>query len=82
MDRKNQKDKDGVFDAVFVANGHYSLPQVPPIPGIQHFQGKTMHSIEYDSPSAFKGLRVLCIGGRASGADIAREMAEAGATHV
>ena len=63
-------------------NGHYSLPQIPPIPGIENFQGKTFHSIEYDSPADFKDKRVLCIGGRASGADIAREMAEAGAAHV
>ena len=82
MDQQSQQNKKGVFDAVYVANGHYSLPQVPPIPGIEHFQGKAFHSIEYDSPAEFKGKRVLCIGGRASGADIAREMILSGAEHV
>lgn len=82
QDKQSQANRKERFDAVFVANGHYSLPQVPPIPGIEHFQGETFHSIEYDLPSDFKDRRVLCIGGRASGADIAREMAEAGAAHV
>ena len=82
LDQQSQKTNKEVFDAVYIANGHYSRPQIPPIPGIEHFQGQTFHSIEYDSPTEFAGKRILCIGGRASGADIAREMAEAGALHV
>uniref|UniRef100_A0A7S3L9I6 Flavin-containing monooxygenase n=1 Tax=Amphora coffeiformis TaxID=265554 RepID=A0A7S3L9I6_9STRA len=81
-DGPNQQEKKDVFDAVYIANGHYSQPQVPPIPGIEHFKGKTIHSIEYDLPSDFKGQKILCIGGRASGADLAREMTEAGAARV
>jgi len=81
-DGPNQQEKKDVFDAVYIANGHYSQPQVPPIPGIENFKGKTFHSIEYDVPSDFRGQKVLCIGGRASGADIAREIAEAGAAQV
>ena len=82
IDQQSEREEQDVFDAVYVANGHYSKPQVPRIPGIEHFKGKKLHSIEYDLPSDFKGQRVLCIGGRASGADIAREIAEAGAEHV
>jgi cation diffusion facilitator CzcD-associated flavoprotein CzcO len=78
----DSNEKKDTFDAVCITNGHYSLPQIPLIPGIEHFEGETLHSIVYDTPSNFKGRRVLCIGGRASGADIAREMAEAGASHV
>lgn len=62
------------FDAVCVCNGHYAAPSIPSIRGMDFFQGKTIHSIEYDDPSEFEGKRVLCIGGRASGADIAREI--------
>lgn len=80
--QQTQQDEKDTFDAVYIANGHYSLPQIPHIPGIEHFKGHSFHSIEYDEPQEFKDLRILCIGGRASGADIAREMAEAGATHV
>jgi len=64
-----------VFDAVCVCNGHYAAPANPIIPGMeQWFRGTTMHSIEYDDPSIFADKTVLCIGGRASGADLAREI--------
>mmetsp|Transcript_2715 Transcript_2715/g.3862 ORF Transcript_2715/g.3862 Transcript_2715/m.3862 type:complete len:238 (+) Transcript_2715:768-1481(+) len=35
-----------------------------------------MHSIRYDSPADFKDQTVLCIGGRASGSDLAREITQ------
>ncbi|KAG7361049.1 dimethylaniline monooxygenase [Nitzschia inconspicua] len=64
-----------VFDAVMVCNGHYSQPSSPPIAGLaENFKGKTMHSISYDDPKDFIGQSVLCIGGRASGSDLAREL--------
>jgi cation diffusion facilitator CzcD-associated flavoprotein CzcO len=64
-----------IFDAVLVCNGHYAAPSSPYIPGLdQYFQGKIMHSIEYDTPEQFRDQVVLCIGGRASGADLAREI--------
>jgi Flavin-binding monooxygenase-like len=69
-----------IFDAVFICNGHYSLPAVPKIPGLhEYFRGTILHSIEYDEPSVFGGKSVLCIGGRASGSDLAREIAATGA---
>lgn len=74
--------KTDIFDAVCVCNGHYGKPFIPNISGLkEHFQGKIMHSIEYDNPADFKGQTVLCVGARASGSDIAREIAPY-ATHV
>lgn len=71
------------FDAVVVANGHYNLPNIPHLPGLeQYFSGRVMHSIAYDEPNVFIGQTVLCIGARASGADIAREISVAGAKRV
>lgn len=76
------------FDAVLVANGHFNVPRIPHIPGLEeHFankqQSKRMfHSIEYDNPVEFRDQTVLCMGGRSSGADIAREIVGAGAKHV
>lgn len=64
----------GEFDAVCICNGHYAAPANPIIPGIDNFEGEIMHSIAYDEPSIFKGKRVLCVGGRASGSDLAREI--------
>jgi thioredoxin reductase len=66
-----------VFDAVCICNGHYSLPFVPELPGLkdaERFGIRYLHSIAYDSPEAFSGERVLCVGGRASGSDLAREI--------
>ena len=69
--------KTDTFDAVLVCNGHYAKPSVPEIPGAtEYFKGKTYHSLEYDDPTDFKDLRVLCIGARASGEDLAREIAD------
>jgi Flavin-binding monooxygenase-like/NAD(P)-binding Rossmann-like domain len=72
---------DEVFDAVVICNGHYNVPRVPSIPGFDegYFVGKSiLHSIEYDIPAPFRNQTVLCIGGRASGTDIAREIAALG----
>jgi hypothetical protein len=63
------------FDAVCICNGHYSRPSTPSLPGMQYFQGTTLHSIAYDDPKVFQNQTVLCIGGRASGSDLARELA-------
>jgi hypothetical protein len=77
-----QQEHSQVFDAVCVCNGHYNLPQIPLVPGLtEFFKGQTMHSIAYDDPQAFTGKTVLCVGGRASGSDIARELSGF-ATHV
>lgn len=68
------KESEDTFDAVCIANGHYGEPSVPPLDGLEDFQGTTMHSIEYDDPADFEGQVVLCVGGRASGSDVAREI--------
>jgi len=70
-----------IFDAVCVCNGHYDVPANPIIPGIEEFQGEIIHSITYDDPSVFRGKTVLCVGGRASGSDLAREISHY-ANHV
>ena len=72
----------GVFDSVCVANGHYASPSCPEIPGLRHFKGRVIHSIEYDDPNEFAGQIVLLIGARASGIDIAREISISGAKCV
>jgi len=64
------------FDAVCVCNGHHESPSIPTLPGMEHFGGTVMHSVAYDDPSKFKDQTVLCIGGRASGLDIAKEISQ------
>ncbi|CAJ1934406.1 unnamed protein product [Cylindrotheca closterium] len=68
-------DQSDVYDAVFVCNGHYAMPSSPAVPGLkEYFDGEVMHSVSYDDPSKFEGKTVLCVGGRASGSDLAREI--------
>lgn len=43
-----------VYDAVVVANGHYSRTRLPDIPGQAVFPGEVMHSHNYRSPERFK----------------------------
>mmetsp|Transcript_35971 Transcript_35971/g.34053 ORF Transcript_35971/g.34053 Transcript_35971/m.34053 type:complete len:514 (-) Transcript_35971:200-1741(-) len=66
------------FDAVIICNGHYNTPLIPILPTDyrqMEFNGKVMHSIDYDNPSQFHGLKVLVIGSKSSGTDLAREIA-------
>lgn len=65
-----------VFDALVVANGHYSEPRLPEIDGQDAFPGRQMHSHNYRENSSFHGQTVIVIGASASGEDICREIAE------
>jgi hypothetical protein len=79
-DGQRQKICEDWFDAVLICNGHYNVPRLPHIPGLAegYFRGNSIHSVEYDIPEPFRDRTVLCIGGRASGSDIAREIAALG----
>lgn len=47
------------FDAVVVASGHYSVPFIPPIPGLKEFAERYPNSIEhtkqYRGPAGYEG---------------------------
>lgn len=70
-----------VFDAVCVCSGHFDEAFTPRAEGAEGFRGRIMHAREYDRPGveAFVGKRVLCVGSRSSGTDIAREVSTVGA---
>jgi hypothetical protein len=63
------------FDAVVVANGHFTLPYIPPIDGLATTRCATRHAHSYRTPYPFIGQRVLVIGAAYSGADIATQIA-------
>jgi len=63
------------FDALIVCNGHYSVPLIPDLPGLDQFKGRVMHSHDYRVPDPFTGKRVALLGGRASGMDISLDVA-------
>ncbi|GLD93296.1 hypothetical protein PINS_up001888 [Pythium insidiosum] len=73
---------DERVDKVVVCNGHFAVPFSPSVPGIERFEGVTMHSHDYRSPEAFVHKRVLLIGFGPSGADISLELVHAGASEV
>ncbi|XP_067651450.1 uncharacterized protein [Haliotis asinina] len=68
------KKQTELFDAVIVCNGHYSIPLVPDIPGLDKFKGRVLHSHDYREPDAFKQKRVVCLGAQSSGMDIMVEL--------
>ncbi|KAM3421929.1 Thiol-specific monooxygenase [Cercospora zeina] len=67
------------FDAVVIANGHYAVPFVPYVPGLDdwlsRFPGRVHHSKTYRSPRVYENQRVLVIGNSASGYDVAHQLA-------
>lgn len=66
------------YDAVVVANGHYTVPHIPAIHGIadwnKQYPGVIIHSKAYRRPEDFNGKNVLVIGNSASGIDIASQV--------
>ncbi|CAD6220721.1 unnamed protein product [Miscanthus lutarioriparius] len=63
-----------VFDAVVVANGHYSQPSLPSIAGMDTWQRRQLHSHSYREPGPFRGEAVVVVGCGDSGMDIATEL--------
>lgn len=71
----NITSSSNIFDIVVICNGHYSKPSIPHIPGLkEYYNGTILHSMDYNVPEVFLGKTILCIGARASGSDIAREI--------
>ncbi|KAI9898019.1 hypothetical protein N3K66_006379 [Trichothecium roseum] len=68
------------FDAVILANGHYTIPSVPRVKGLDEYMraypGRVIHSKTYRNPSVWAGKKVLVVGNSASGIDITRGLRE------
>lgn len=69
-----------VYDAVLVANGHYTVPYVPAILGISNwnktYPESIIHSKAYRRPEQFKDKKVIVVGNSASGVDIAAQVGQ------
>ncbi|HET7613058.1 MAG TPA: NAD(P)/FAD-dependent oxidoreductase [Gemmatimonadaceae bacterium] len=66
--------------AVVVATGQYREPLPPRWPGAELFRGELTHSADYHRPAPYAGKRVLVVGAGNSGAEIATDVAEHGAS--
>ena len=67
-------------DAVVVATGYNGTPFIPDWPGRESFAPELIHSSEYRNPEPFRGRDVLTVGAGNSGAEIATDVAEGGAS--
>lgn len=68
------------YDAIMVANGHYSVPFIPQVPGIEVFNSKypavISHSKLYRTSEDFINKKVIVVGAGPSGLDIAMQIAQ------
>jgi putative flavoprotein involved in K+ transport len=67
-------------ERVVVATGNSNVPFRPDWPGA--FGGDLVHSADYRNPSPYAGRRVLVVGAGNSGAEIAVDVADGGASEV
>jgi putative flavoprotein involved in K+ transport len=65
-----------------VATGYLHTPMVPQWPGLSTWTGTLLHSAQYRNAEPFRGKDVLVVGPGNSGAEIATDLAEGGATSV
>jgi indole-3-pyruvate monooxygenase len=72
----------GAIDAaaVVVCTGYNRVPVLPEWPGRDAFKGEVLHSTGYKSGERFRGKAVLVVGAGNSGAEIALDLLEQGAT--
>ncbi|MEM7118136.1 MAG: NAD(P)/FAD-dependent oxidoreductase [Chloroflexota bacterium] len=62
--------------AVVASSGAFNRPYQPQLPNEQSFSGNLLHSSSYKSPKAYKGQRVVIVGGGNSAIQIAAELSE------
>jgi putative flavoprotein involved in K+ transport len=67
---------------VILATGQYRIPRVLALPGQDSYTGVFTHSVDYRNASSYVGKRVLVVGLGNSGAEIATQLVEKGASLV
>ena len=65
---------------VIVATGYNGRPFIPDWPGREGFTGELIHSSEYSNPGPYRDRDVLTVGVGNSGAEIATDVADGGAS--
>ena len=67
------------FDAIVVANGHYTVPNIPKIKGLAQYNrdhpGTLLHAKSYRDQNVFKDKKVLIVGGSISTANLVQYVA-------
>lgn len=70
------------YPCVILATGKFSNPVIPPLPGLDSFEGRLLHANAFRNPDDFAGLRVLVAGAGPSGVDIAVALTDTAALPV
>ncbi|MEW2166452.1 NAD(P)/FAD-dependent oxidoreductase [Streptomyces sp. NPDC007084] len=68
--------------AVVVATGYNHTPRVPGWPGRDTYTGELLHAGAYRNPAPYAGRDVLVVGAGNTGAEIAVDLVEGGASRV
>ncbi|KAK6347097.1 hypothetical protein TWF696_007176 [Orbilia brochopaga] len=72
--------EEEIFDAVVVATGHYNVPYIPPIAGLEEYEeqhpGSILHSKYFRTADGYENKKVIVVGNSASGVDIAMQLSE------
>ncbi|MFD3512046.1 flavin-containing monooxygenase [Streptomyces sp. NPDC058657] len=68
--------------AVVVATGYNHTPRLPEWPGADAYPGTLVHAASYRNPAPYAGQDVLVVGVGNTGAEIAVDLAEGGASRV
>lgn len=77
---KTADGNDYISERVIIATGFNRVPNSPEWPEMENFQGELMHSRTYRNGSAYKGKKVLVVGMGNTGAELAIDLHEHGAT--
>lgn len=75
-DNSTGQDLKETFDFVLIATGHHGGPNLPSFPGLDTFQGQTMHSKEFKDALGFSDKRACVVGIGNSGGDITSELSK------
>ena len=64
-----------VFDTLVICSGVHTEPYIPPLPGLDLFQGQVLHAAHYRGPESVTGRSALFVGAGESGSEILAEAA-------
>lgn len=67
------------FDWLILCNGIFSIPSIPPFPGLDAFRaagGAVLHTSQFTEPEAARGRHMLVVGYGKSSCDVANAIAE------
>ncbi|KAK0948906.1 monooxygenase, partial [Friedmanniomyces endolithicus] len=78
LSHRDVTESEEIFDAVVVANGHFNVPYIPEVHGMEEwskaYPGRISHSKFYRTPDQYAGKKVIVVGNSASGVDIGSQI--------